>query len=252
MRRLALVVFVMAVVTVGCAPHTPGPRAETAELTPPTAPRPDYPTHGLGQLDERGWFPEPHGTPRKPEPPSFFGVACPAPPQGWDIVYVIDRSGSMLDTFDVVRKELARSLSRLDPRYRFHIIFFADGDAMESPPGKLVVATDDRRLEAWKFVETVQPQGRTGPIPALKRAFEVLKEKREGNAKSAGQIIYLLTDGEFPDNDKVIAAAKSLNPDKTVKVHTILHVHKSPAAEKVLTEIAEDSGGTFKFVPEQE
>ena len=38
------------------------------------------------------------------------------------------------------------------------------------------------------------------------------------------------------------------NANKSVKINTILHHHKSPGAMKVLDQIARENGGVFKFV----
>ena len=46
------------------------------------------------------------------------------------IVYVLDRSDSMCDSFHFVKYELKRSVGELSDSYKFHIIFFSSG-----PPG---------------------------------------------------------------------------------------------------------------------
>ena len=171
----------------------------------------------------------------------FFGTGGTAR----DIVYVVDRSGSMLDTFDAVRKEMIRSITRLSPAQRFHVIFFATGKPKENPPRRLVPATVENKRIALKFLHEIIPEGQTDPIPALQRAFAVLKAA-PGSKK--GQLIYLLTDGEFPDNEKVLQEIRRLNAKRTVHINTILHWHHSPEVMKVLQQIAKENKGTFKFV----
>ena len=80
---------------------------------------------------------------------------------------------------------------------------------------------------------------------AIKRAFEVLDK---ADPKKPGKIIYLLTDGVFPDNDAVIKELKKLNAKNEVQINTILYDDKSAEAVKVLQKIADDSGGKFKQV----
>ena len=63
---------------------------------------------------------------------SFFGAAGRA----HHVVYVIDRSGSMLDTLDQVKRELLRSISRLEDTQTFHVIFFGRGPPQEGPPSQ--------------------------------------------------------------------------------------------------------------------
>lgn len=196
-------------------------------------------------------------------PPTFIGIST-GKRGGYPhaIVYVLDRSGSMLDTFDDVRGELVRSLGTLGPGHDFHVIFFAAGAPMENPPRRMVPASDANRLQAWDYVKTIQPIGQTDVIPALRRAFAVLAdvpdkkmvevEKENGQVVKVSvdvqKVIYLLTDGEFSDNEMAVKETRRLNAGGRVQVHTILHRHRSPAAMKVLSEIAESNGGKFKFV----
>ena len=175
----------------------------------------------------------------------FFGTGGNA----YHIVYVVDRSGSMLDSFDEVRREMLKSISRLSPTQCFHVIFFASGPPKENPPRGLVYATVPRKREAAKYLAAIQPQGQTDPIPALERAFQVLKDTP--NTKR-GELIYLLTDAEFPDNEKVLEAIRKMNASKEVHINTILHHHRSPGAVKTLREIAAENGGRFKFVEPSE
>ncbi len=167
----------------------------------------------------------------------------------YHIVYVVDRSGSMLDTFDEVRREMQRSISMLQEVQTFHVIFFASGTPKENAAQRLVYATEAHKREALQYLKTIQPQGQTDPLPALKRAFQVLSSTP--NAKR-GKLIYLLTDAEFPDNELVLQTVRSLNADKSVHINTILHRHKSENAMKVLRQIAEENGGRFKFVESNE
>jgi len=171
----------------------------------------------------------------------FFGTGGNA----YHIVYVVDRSGSMLDTLDLVRREMLRSVSRLNEAQTFHVIFFATGTPKENPPRRLVYATIENKREAADYLKSIQAQGRTDPIPALTRAFQVLQ--RTPNDRT-GKLIYLLTDGEFPDNEKVLTTIRGLNKQGDVHINTILHYHRSPPVMKVLQAIARENGGRFKFV----
>ncbi len=68
---------------------------------------------------------------------NFFGTVGIA----HHVVFVIDRSGSMIDTFDYVRQEMIASISRLSAQQNFHIILFAAGPPIENGPRRLVPAT---------------------------------------------------------------------------------------------------------------
>lgn len=175
----------------------------------------------------------------------FFNL----PSAGHNIVFLADRSGSMYDTFDNVRAEILKSLSRMDPKsQKFHIIFFAAGNPEENRAQTLVSANKENITEASKYLDNVIPSGLTNPVPAIKRAFEVLS--KAGGSKT--KVIFLLTDGEFPDNEAVLELLSTVNKDKSVIVNTILYTRlradQTPQTVDVLTKIARENGGKFKFV----
>ena len=87
----------------------------------------------------------------------FFGTGGNA----HHIVYAVDRSGSMLDTFDEVRNEIFRSITRLGPTQTFHVIFFSSGDPKENPPRRLVQADVPHKREAVHYLRKIQPHART-------------------------------------------------------------------------------------------
>ncbi len=240
----ATVALVLIVAAGGCEPAIRGtPAASTwheESAQPPPASQPAKETAA----------PPPATQPALVKPAEvakggFFGLKL----QADHIVYLLDRSGSMLDTLDLVRHEVFKSITRLRADQTFHVIFFATGRPMENPPRRLVYATEDHKREAGKYLKTVYAQGRTDPLPAVQRAFQVLA--RTPNRKR-GKAICLLTDGEFPDNELVLKTIRKLNARREVTVHTVLHHFKSPAAVAVLRRIAADSGGKFKYVPPEE
>jgi hypothetical protein len=174
----------------------------------------------------------PAGLPVEAKEITFLGIKIKKPRS---VVYVIDRSGSMTDSINYVKKELKLSISQLDEDCRFHIIFYSSGPPVEMPSKALVKASPDNKQMAHKFVDSVMAQGETDPSKALERAFS-----------SKPEAIYLLTDGEF--DQQIIDLVKRLNTGKKVVVHTIGFLYKT--GEEVLTKIAKDNGGTYKFVSE--
>jgi hypothetical protein len=177
---------------------------------------------------------------------NFFGSGGNA----HNVVYVIDRSGSMIDTFDHVRAEIVRSISRLQDSQTFHIIMFATGSPIEldiAGARRPYVATKANKKEAVRFlIHDVMAEGQTNPVPALQKAFQVLQ-----HTKKKGKLIYLLTDGIFPDNDKVLAAIRSSNARKDVLINTFLYGNRPPEAVDVMEKIAEENGGSYRYVPSE-
>ena len=175
---------------------------------------------------------------------AFFGGGANA----HHIVYVIDRSGSMVETLDTVRTELLISISRLAPKQDFHLIMFAKGLPLEVPARRLMPATAENKEAAAKFLESVRAMGQSDPIPALQRAFAVLARAD----KRPGRLIYLLTDGNFPDNAAVLAVLRKLNGGKQVAINTYLYGRRPPEAEKVMRQIAKEHGGRYRYVSADE
>ena len=175
---------------------------------------------------------------------SFFGSGGNA----YNVVYVVDRSGSMVDTFNDVRREMLRSIGRLRKTQMFHVILFGEDKPIENRLKKLVPATRANKKEAARFLDGVitETLEETDPIPALNRAFDVLRD-----ARKRGRLIYLLTDGEFSDSEKVLRAIRAKNPSKKKRVYinTFLYGTKPPEAVDVMKRIAQENGGRYTFVP---
>ena len=169
------------------------------------------------------------------------------------VVYVIDRSGSMVDEFDNVRSEMLKSISKLSPKQDFHVIFFASGNPIENPPNQLVQATPEYTQQAAVFLQSIRPEGQTNPVPALIRAFQALEK---ADPKKKGKLLYLLTDGVFPDNQKVLDTIntwnKPVNGKKEIHIFTFLYGGRAKEAVPVMKRIGEENGGGFKQVTSDE
>ena len=169
-----------------------------------------------------------------------------------NIVYVIDRSGSMHRTFGIVREDMINSIIALDAEPAdefidqwFHVILFADGEPIEHDASRLVAATLGNKASACEFLQEVQAAGQTDPIPALRRAFTVLSRAQDPDE---GRVMFLLTDGDFPDNREVFETIAELNRNNSVTINTILFGRRTAESERVMARIADDSGGWYKFV----
>jgi DNA-directed RNA polymerase subunit RPC12/RpoP len=174
---------------------------------------------------------------------SFFGSGGNA----HHVVYVIDRSGSMAveNVFDPVCMELLNSISKLRNFQGFHVILFASGQPVENPPKKIVPALPDNKKACAEFLSAVKAEGQTDPVPAMNRAFDAFAQNE---LPGKGRLIYLLTDGVFPDNDAVVKAIAQRNTKKDVYINTFLYGHKPPEAESVMRKIAEENGGQYRYV----
>lgn len=203
---------------------------------------------GLLLPDISGW----KGEPLAPEGPSgtgtMFNPDPPLPPgikAAKYIVFVIDRSGSMVDTFGRVRVEILNTVGKMRKDQYFHVILFSDGPPIENRPRRLVLAVEKRKLDLVGFLKPILASGRTDPLPALTRAFDVLAGAKDKDDK----LIHLLTDGVFPDNDKVLALIRRSTAGTGIRINTYLCGHRPPAADMVMKKIALESKGVYNYIP---
>ena len=162
----------------------------------------------------------------------FFGLQSSAPGVR-SIVYVVDRSGSMIDAFGAVRDELRRSIGALRRSQKFHVVFYSSVDPIENPPGKLVSAIEANKRAFYEFLETVQPSGGTRPERALRLALALEPD-----------LIYFLSDGIF--EPEVADRLKEWNRGGRTKIYTIAFL--DPQGRHLLESISRQHGGEFKFV----
>ncbi len=161
------------------------------------------------------------------------------------VVFVIDRSGSMVDTFREVCAQICISVGFMRKDQSFHVILFSDGPPLENGPRRLVPATVQRKVALAEYLEYIRASGQTDPAPALKRAFQLLGDVDRGRDN---KLVHLLTDGVFPDNEKVLAMVRRMNPDRKVRINTYLYGHRPPVADMVMKKIAFESGGRYKYI----
>ncbi len=157
------------------------------------------------------------------------------------ICYVCDASGSMIGRFDELRGEIVRAVNELKSgRQFFNVIFFSDSDANVMANDALLPANAFNKDRCAKFVESATAAKTTNPIPALEVAF-----------KQHPELIYLLTDGEFDENEVVVKWIADHNKDHKIKINTIHFVTGAEDPKAVLQKIAKDNGGFFKVVEEK-
>lgn len=166
--------------------------------------------------------------------PDFFGLGGQAR-GARRIVYVVDRSGSMMTTLHGVISELKESIGRLRRTQKFHVVFFNSGTPLENPPKRLVSAIQAHKREAFRFFDGVVPGGSTDPKVAMRRAFSVDPD-----------LIYFLTDGEF--DERLLQTLDGLNRGRRVRIFTIAYVSQEGAA--LLERIAREHNGEYRFVSE--
>jgi hypothetical protein len=154
------------------------------------------------------------------------------------VVYVVDRSGSMIDSFTFVQAELKRSVSALRRSQKFHVIFFNAGPPLENPPGRLVSAFKAHKQQLFEFTDSVIPRGDTKPERALERALSMEPD-----------LVYLLSDG-IDFRPSLLEALDTWNKNRRTRIFTIAYLDQT--GSEMLERIAREHNGEFKFVSEDD
>ena len=117
-----------------------------------------------------------------------------------DVVFVIDRSGSMEGWKMVAaRRAAARMIDTLTSRDRFCAIAFDDAVDTLPEPG-LVDATDRNRYKAVEALAKVESRGGTELAEPLRRAAALLA----GGHDDRERVIVLVTDGQVGNEDHIL------------------------------------------------
>ena len=169
---------------------------------------------------------------------NFFDIAA----KGTRFAYVVDRSGSMYDhgAIRVAKEELVVSLAALEQTQQFQVLFYNQGLLELTGSGdrpQMQWATDINRTLARQFISTVQPDGGTDHMPALKKALRYQPDH-----------LFFLTDADQP-----ILSARELNEIKTTnngrtKIHCV-EFGKGPeiSGDNFLKKLARDNDGTYRY-----
>ncbi|XP_077308318.1 inter-alpha-trypsin inhibitor heavy chain H3-like [Lithobates pipiens] len=121
-----------------------------------------------------------------------------------NVIYVIDRSGSMWGIkMKQTREALLEILEDTSEHDHFNFILFDDEIDVWKP--SLVKATPENLIEAKDFVREIQESGATNINDAVLRAVELLDKAHELNQvpERSVSLIVLLTDGEANEGETV-------------------------------------------------
>ncbi|MCX5743395.1 MAG: VIT domain-containing protein, partial [Proteobacteria bacterium] len=117
-----------------------------------------------------------------------------------DVVFVIDRSGSMGGWKMVAaRRAAARMIDTLTSRDRFSAMAFDNVVDVLPEPG-LVAATDRNRYRAVEALGKVEARGGTELMEPLRRALSVLA----GGTDDRERVLVLVTDGQVGNEDQIL------------------------------------------------
>jgi len=167
----------------------------------------------------------------------FYGVADSAK----KVVYILESSGSMLDTRDFLREEVTRSVNALMPEQSFRVVMFAERGTAIYP--QLQQATPETKKDFASKPPNFQSASTIADL------LEPYPESFEKAFAMQPEVIYFLKSGRF-DPRAIGIVSKQLNKAKKIRVHTLMFVNTDPLCEEQLKEIAKQNGGAYKFVAE--
>lgn len=238
----------------------------TTSPTIPVQPNPSPLMPDPGTL--RPFIPAPQGPPRlgdgpgdDPGPPSpIFGNL------DRKTVFVIDASGSLIDTFPLVINELKRLLNELaraerdraaDPArqreesFAYAMVFFRDGEVLVQDRRGIRVAQGAAVARSIDWLEQVHPGGSTSPLPAIEQAL----------AYQPGTVIVLSDNitghGQYELNaDDLVGRVLQVRGDRRVTINTVQFLYADPLERHgqpgTLRRLAEETGGRYHFVTDRE
>lgn len=171
------------------------------------------------------------------------------------IVYLIDASGSLIDTLPFIQKQLQQTLGELRPEQSYAVLFFAGNRVLEAPPVGMKSATGRAVQVTSQWIDPasgkVIASGRPHPDAAIRRALAYQPDA-----------VILLSDGLTGRGDRAIAErARLLTLVDTantagVVFHT-LQVRRpdplsGPTQRGTLEMIALQSGGVHRYIGEDD
>ncbi len=170
-----------------------------------------------------------------------------------EICYVVDCSGSMVMALAYVRSELHRAIGQLTPAQYFHVIFYAEGEPIELPPGKLIRASAPNRQRALKFVDQIKLRtvaDAAASAPAVVKALERALTATSARHRQAS-LVYLLTDGQYDhayvENALRLIQARRVRPAQINVISCGVREN-----ENFLRRLALAYQGSFHFVSDEQ
>ncbi|XAL98649.1 VWA domain-containing protein [Phycisphaeraceae bacterium D3-23] len=185
-----------------------------------------------------------------------------------NIAFIVDASGSMVDTMPLVINELKRVINELDAAQKFTIIFF-NGEGVFEVPGTSATGRNNLRAATAEFKQftsnwitldnhNIEPNGRgsVNAIPAIELAL-----------KYDPQLVFLLSDNltgggqgatthEIFQTDVMRAIERANDNTPPAKINTIQFLYRDPLLDAglsgTLERIAEETEGNYKFLSERD
>lgn len=175
-----------------------------------------------------------------------------AKPLKSDIILAVDTSYSMSkDDYQPNRFEAAKNAvmfflnQKIDTKDRVGVVTFGS-TCFEKLP--ITAVNDDVLANVSSKLSETKPAGRTSLSSALNAAVEIFKN--QGTPESS-KVLIMLTDGADNIGGNPVVEAQKLK-ENSVTVYPVLIGTKTHYDEKILTEIANLTGGSFYSAPDKD
>ncbi len=146
------------------------------------------------------------------------------------VVFMLDKSGSALDSFDSERIAVVHSLESLKGGQEFGVVTLDDTDSPIALDDRLLPVTEDNRVKARKFLNSLWVKGEDHTLSAFRAAFTLKPD-----------LLIVLTDGPEVTDELLVEIRKS-----AAKLHCRIDVayfqHISKADARLIR-LAEQNGG---------
>lgn len=152
-----------------------------------------------------------------------------------DVVFVVDRSGSMGgSSMEEAKKALRLCLRQLREGDRFSINAFDDRQEWFKP--EPVPFTQKTLEQADRWIESVDARGGT----------ELLAPMVEAVGRAHGGVVVLLTDGQVGNEDQILSAVADKRGQSGTRVYTF--GIGTNVSDNLLTKLARQTGGAVEFI----
>lgn len=160
-------------------------------------------------------------------------------------MFVVDASGSMIDTLPLVIQELERMIGQLHSDQRFTVLFYHKDRVIEVEPTGMKEATRRNKVLVSRWMDP-----RTGHIFAVGPSYPLAAIQAALNYQP--DQIFLLADKigvsmrAREQTQQFLKELALINPDKKVQINAVHFFYPDP--HQALASVASGHDGTYRFV----
>jgi hypothetical protein len=159
------------------------------------------------------------------------------------IVYIIDRSGTMIDNFPSVLQETIRSVNHLVPLQFFNAVMVSDRATLVGGMYLERATQEAKRDFAAKISQYVAEGKNDDELPPFQDAFEKAFAMKP-------QLVFFLTDGHF--SPQLVDVVERLNQGHRIHINTLAFVTEEEGYKEQLQMLAKINGGEYRFISERD